>query len=380
MQVPLTKLHNQDVMEGWLPLMPKAKMMAANGGGGVGAAAGSGGLDSSSLGAGGGASLLFGHRVTGSIRVRVQWVHSLPALVAYRLRLNREVKHNRDQVLATRRQALRSLRDAAKAMTRKRRAQRAQRRPSIMRGRGGSIDLRKHYPFLRSGGAGRGNPGGSHNNRLDRLGSTDSDVERHDSGWSGGDSGSDTTTSRNGNGGGGGPYRTMRYGSGGSGSALGGASNHGGGGASGKRGGVGSGNGGGNGVGAVFGQVGAGMGYGSNGANNGAACDASSGRARRRSTAAFRASPPNHLARDFPGALQGDAMAAGDAGERIAAPLSEERRGFLKGVYRSFSRVMSAGGVLSVRPLQGLNLPHPRSHDQALYAKVLAGVEACGWA
>jgi hypothetical protein len=52
------------------------------------------------------------------------------------------------------------------------------------------------------------------------------------------------------------------------------------------------------------------------------------------------------------------------------AVMSSERRGFLQAAYRAFSRVMSAGGVLEVRPLQGLNLPHPKTHDQALYCKV----------
>jgi len=363
-QVPLTKLHDQDVMEGWLPLMPKAKMMTGSSGGGGGAAGGGGGgggLDSSSLGPGGGASLLFGHRVTGSLRVRVQWVHSLPALVAYRLRLNREVKRNRDQVLATRRQSLRSLRDAARAMTRKRRAQRAQRRPSLTKGRGGSIDLSKHYLFMRGSGGGSG---GGQSNRLDRTGSVDSvDFDRHDGGgggggWSGGDSGSDTTPSRNG-----GPYRTVRYGSGsgGSNSALGRASNK-------KAGNSGNGND----LGAVLGQVGAGMGYTGKSTSgdfrNTPTFDAS-GHTRRRSAAATFGASPDGLASDFPSALQAESAAA--EAEKATAPLSDERRGFLKGVYRSFSRVMSAGGVLSVRPLQGLNLPHPRSHDQALYAKVI---------
>jgi hypothetical protein len=97
----LTKLHNEDVMEGWLPLTPKANMMADLGGG----------LSSSRRGSSGASSLL-GHRVTGALRVRLQWVHSLPALVAYRLQLSRGVAQSTEQLLAARRRALHGLRDS----------------------------------------------------------------------------------------------------------------------------------------------------------------------------------------------------------------------------------------------------------------------------
>jgi hypothetical protein len=178
----------------------------------------------------------------------------------------------------------------------------------------------------------------------ERAGSIDSEgVDRK---GGGGDSGSDTSRR------GAGPLRSVRYASGSSGRGGGG------GGGGGQRAGGGA-----NVLGAVLGKVGAGMGYGPDGVRTADAGAAS--RARRRNALAFSAAD-DYSSR----ALQSSAAKAAAVAAAAAAPLRDERRGFLKSVYRSFSRVMSAGGVLSVRPLQGLNLPHPRNHDQTLYAKV----------
>ena len=184
-EVPLTKLHNEDVMEGWLPLTPKANMMADLGGG----------LSSSRRGSSGASSLL-GHRVTGALRVRLQWVHSLPALVAYRLQLSRGVAQSTEQLLAARRRALHGLCDAARAAHRRRRPLR----------RLSSAGLES----LGLGGSGLGGHGANHrlgsSTHSERAGSIDSEgVDRK---GGGGDSGSDTSRR------GAGPLRSVRYASG----------------------------------------------------------------------------------------------------------------------------------------------------------------------
>ena len=53
--------------------------------------------------------------------------------------------------------------------------------------------------------------------------------------------------------------------------------------------------------------------------------------------------------------------------------MSLSRKNFLLSAYRSFSRVMNAGGELVIRPMQALNLPVDR--DLSIYTKVSYGDE-----
>ena len=368
-EVPLTKVHAEAVLEKWFPLRPKA---------------GSGGHDPSEAGGSG----------LGELKVRVQWLHSITRLVDYRLALSREVIAETMGHLEARRKREREMREADKR----------QKREAKLSTRRAAAGLRSH----RSGSTGRGQPRG----RFESGAASSSEDSR--SLTRGNTSGSDAA---------GGSLGLRGVGPGSQGQSLG--VPYGGPYAGGVP------------IhrmaseapptkavfGAVLGKVSAGMGV--QGVTQGMA-KSFDGRGKRGGGGRRRGG----LSRSTLGLSEAAAAAAAAEAVRAPpAPLSGERSEFLRSMYvathdfkrnthilwsrcyhvlgivglcpkllsvvctcapqpliscvctraahvlryRSFSRVMSAGGVLSVRPLQGLNLPHAKHHEQALYAKVTWG-------